>query len=216
MGIRFNCPNGHKLNVKEFLAGKRGVCPQCGAKFIIPVLAEPPAAQTMLPEGAVVSSSIEIAVLPNQPISATQIPSTPLAVAPLAESELKLAPAESIISSLVEPQPTLVADEIPICILPVQPSLTAAPPIIESTDIASPKATPRRFNQVVISFLLLILVIVLAGVLAWVLKREANREPVENTEKAAASCAPSGDSYRLSIPMCSIDSSHLVLGASFS
>ena len=40
MGIRFNCPNGHKLNVKEFLAGKRGVCPQCGAKFIIPTPAE--------------------------------------------------------------------------------------------------------------------------------------------------------------------------------
>ena len=36
MGIRFSCPNGHKLNVKAFLAGKRGVCPQCGAKFLIP------------------------------------------------------------------------------------------------------------------------------------------------------------------------------------
>src|SRR6478752_3907200 len=40
MGIRFNCPNGHKLNVKTFLAGKRGVCPQCGARFVIPVPAE--------------------------------------------------------------------------------------------------------------------------------------------------------------------------------
>ena len=24
MGIRFFCPNGHKLNVKEFQAGRRG------------------------------------------------------------------------------------------------------------------------------------------------------------------------------------------------
>src|SRR3954454_10101863 len=40
MGIRFSCPNGHKLNVKTFLAGKRGVCPQCGAKFEIPIQAE--------------------------------------------------------------------------------------------------------------------------------------------------------------------------------
>lgn len=39
MGIRFLCPNGHKLNVKTFLAGKRGVCPRCGAKFDIPTLA---------------------------------------------------------------------------------------------------------------------------------------------------------------------------------
>jgi hypothetical protein len=36
MGIRFFCPNGHKLNVKAFLAGKRGICPDCDAKFIIP------------------------------------------------------------------------------------------------------------------------------------------------------------------------------------
>ena len=36
MGIRFFCPNGHKLNVKEFQAGRRGICPFCGAKIRIP------------------------------------------------------------------------------------------------------------------------------------------------------------------------------------
>lgn len=36
MGIRFRCPNGHKLNVKSFLAGKRGICPHCGVKVEIP------------------------------------------------------------------------------------------------------------------------------------------------------------------------------------
>ncbi len=36
MGIRFHCPNGHKLNVKTFLAGKRGICPDCDARFIVP------------------------------------------------------------------------------------------------------------------------------------------------------------------------------------
>ncbi len=36
MGIRFLCPNGHKLNVKAFLAGKRGICPECDAKFLVP------------------------------------------------------------------------------------------------------------------------------------------------------------------------------------
>lgn len=36
MGIRFYCPNGHKLNVKEFQAGRRGICPFCGAKIDIP------------------------------------------------------------------------------------------------------------------------------------------------------------------------------------
>jgi hypothetical protein len=36
MGIRFLCPNGHKLNVKSELAGKRASCPDCGAKLVIP------------------------------------------------------------------------------------------------------------------------------------------------------------------------------------
>lgn len=37
MGIKFRCPNGHKLNVKSFLAGKRGVCPKCGTSLQIPL-----------------------------------------------------------------------------------------------------------------------------------------------------------------------------------
>lgn len=36
MGIRFHCPNGHKLHVKAFLAGKRGICPECGVRVEIP------------------------------------------------------------------------------------------------------------------------------------------------------------------------------------
>jgi len=35
MGIRFYCPNGHKLNVKSFQAGRVGICPYCGAKVQI-------------------------------------------------------------------------------------------------------------------------------------------------------------------------------------
>ncbi len=37
MGIRFFCPQGHKLNVKSFLAGKKGFCPHCNAKVDIPL-----------------------------------------------------------------------------------------------------------------------------------------------------------------------------------
>lgn len=36
MGIKFHCPNGHKLNVKSFLGGKRAICPACGAKVLVP------------------------------------------------------------------------------------------------------------------------------------------------------------------------------------
>jgi len=41
MGIRFFCPNGHRLNVKSYLAGKKGICPQCGVKLRIPVTSDP-------------------------------------------------------------------------------------------------------------------------------------------------------------------------------
>lgn len=40
MGIRFHCPNGHKLHVKAFQAGKKGVCPDCGSRFRIPLESE--------------------------------------------------------------------------------------------------------------------------------------------------------------------------------
>lgn len=45
MGIRFYCPNGHKLNVKSFQAGRRGICPHCGAKVQIPLQSTRPASK---------------------------------------------------------------------------------------------------------------------------------------------------------------------------
>ena len=36
MGVRFECPQGHKLHVKAHLAGQRGICPECGVRFIVP------------------------------------------------------------------------------------------------------------------------------------------------------------------------------------
>lgn len=36
MSIRVVCPNGHVLNVKENLAGKTGLCPQCKARVEVP------------------------------------------------------------------------------------------------------------------------------------------------------------------------------------
>ncbi len=43
MGIKFRCQScDKKLHVKAFLAGKRGVCPQCGAKVRIPLASEDP------------------------------------------------------------------------------------------------------------------------------------------------------------------------------
>jgi len=52
MGIRFLCPNGHKLNVKADLAGKRASCPECGASLMIPA---PSSAPAVAPAAIVVS-----------------------------------------------------------------------------------------------------------------------------------------------------------------
>ena len=46
MGIRFYCPNGHKLNVKEFQAGRRGICPFCGSRTQIPMQSTRPSGKT--------------------------------------------------------------------------------------------------------------------------------------------------------------------------
>ncbi|MDR2168998.1 MAG: DUF4339 domain-containing protein [Planctomycetaceae bacterium] len=37
MGIRFFCPNGHKLHVKSHLAGLNALCPECGVKLVVPL-----------------------------------------------------------------------------------------------------------------------------------------------------------------------------------
>lgn len=60
MGIRFLCPNGHKLNVKAELAGKRGSCPECGAKLVIP------AATTTAPIASATASLSSSASMPDQ------------------------------------------------------------------------------------------------------------------------------------------------------
>ncbi len=43
MGIRFYCPDcGRRLNIKVFLAGKRGICPHCDARVRIPLESQLP------------------------------------------------------------------------------------------------------------------------------------------------------------------------------
>jgi hypothetical protein len=46
MGIRFYCPNGHKLNVKAFQAGQRGLCPDCGVSVDIPLVSTRPSSKS--------------------------------------------------------------------------------------------------------------------------------------------------------------------------
>jgi hypothetical protein len=186
MGIRFFCPNGHKLNVKDHLAGKRGVCPKCGAKFAIPMPADLQAGDVAQPVGVGQSQSIEIAVSPatNQP--GTNPVAAPSAIIPVTEPDL--APPTDAPSSTPGPA-AAPADALPTSILggppPVQPAAADASP-----DAPYPlrRGSGRR-NQVLVSLLLLAVVIVLAGVLIWVLKREGSAPPAEKEKKTAMDAA---------------------------
>lgn len=61
MGIRFLCPNGHKLHVKNFLAGKRAICPKCGERVTVPTEDMPDASD-------VGNVSVELPTIPEQPV----------------------------------------------------------------------------------------------------------------------------------------------------
>jgi hypothetical protein len=50
MGIKFHCPQGHRLNVKAFLAGKKGICPKCGTKVRIPLVSDSALADSEIEE----------------------------------------------------------------------------------------------------------------------------------------------------------------------
>ncbi len=83
MGIRFACHVCQKpLNIKSELAGKRGLCPQCGARFRIP--SDDAAISIPLEDSGVVTTSelspsdvpaVQPAVANLQPVAATVLPS---------------------------------------------------------------------------------------------------------------------------------------------
>src|SRR5688572_2274886 len=82
MGIRVTCPTCNKqLNVKSFLAGKRGVCPDCHSKFEIP--AGGPHNVVLEVEESESAPSVSIAdPQPQSEIFAPPIQTMPLAAAP--------------------------------------------------------------------------------------------------------------------------------------
>ncbi len=72
MGIRFQCPNGHPLNVKSYLAGRRGVCPECAARFFVPTASGQPARSADQPQEATKPPSL--ATTSTQPEAPERIP----------------------------------------------------------------------------------------------------------------------------------------------
>jgi uncharacterized protein DUF4339 len=87
MGIKFLCPNGHKLNVKSFLSGKKAICPKCGVRVLVPQQNDPQPDQASAAEGSWTDVSIvEAEVLPAQPRVAGSMPTAPAAGDAIAEA----------------------------------------------------------------------------------------------------------------------------------
>lgn len=80
MGIKFHCPNGHKLNVKSFLAGKRGICPTCHVRMRIPLESEESQGEAVVAEAAPkkVSARVEEPVASSTTATAAVAPDSQL------------------------------------------------------------------------------------------------------------------------------------------
>src|SRR5438874_622573 len=104
MGIKFHCPKGHKLNVKSFLAGKKGVCPKCGTKVRIPTVSEPGLIDSELEEteathaGTVKSNgsgavAAPVLAAPTAPAVSAAMPGSEHATESAADDPIAAAPA---------------------------------------------------------------------------------------------------------------------------
>jgi hypothetical protein len=153
MGIRFACPNGHKLNVKEELAGKRAVCPDCGARFVIPS-GSPSHADVRTSATASTSTSSGIGKLQSPTAALPQLSDAALGSPPITPS--LLIPPQRPVEAMIEESP---------------PTLTEGP--TETAPVAEYKAyrRRRRRRQMTVAIVLLMAVIVLAIVLVWVVQR---------------------------------------------
>jgi hypothetical protein len=162
MGIRVTCPNGHALNVKEHLAGKRGICPSCGAKFVIP-----PATASV--EAASVSPGITAAGTAVTSESASL--SNPSVIIPIADASRPAASQSpergpATMPPAVQAVPT--AREVPN----IAPTPAVNTDVDRSVSPAIKYVAHReraRRNRTRIAVLLLFAVIVLAAVLVWIL-----------------------------------------------
>jgi hypothetical protein len=160
MGIRFSCPNGHALHVKEFLAGKRGICPSCGAKFVIPAATEPT-------ELVAVTAPVDTASVQG-PGDGMQSGERSVVIETLAASVPHPATAQVQQSGSQPAQVIGPAEAAPI----VEPALSAPTradgPASPAVKYIAQRERARR-NRTRLAILLLVTVIALAVVLVWTL-----------------------------------------------
>ncbi len=181
MGIRFSCPNGHKLNVKENLAGKRGVCPACGAKFVIPSAGDARQITDSQPGSVTASAqsaSASAAGAPSIVIAIADAPPAPAAPpAPVATA----APVVNVAAP--RPPETQTPATSPIQ-AKEGPLFVTNPdnPVAAVSKYTAHRMRSRRF-QTTIAIVLLLAVVVLGIVLVWVLSGGTETAPLSEHPK---------------------------------
>lgn len=171
MGIRFSCPNGHNLNVKTFLAGKRGVCPQCGARFVIPGPSELRTSE--VGRNGTLTESQTVGTISATAVHTPAVAASPSIIVSVADAKVsdEASGAQSPANSSIVPVPPT----------PIAPLAAASPPP------RVPRPGRRRQFQLMINVLLFLLVVVLAIVLFIVMRRQLSQQPaVKKTHTAAA------------------------------
>lgn len=119
MGIRFYCPNGHKLNVKAFQAGMRGICPYCGAKVQIPLHSTRPSTKELKARRAAQRGAAASDPTAKTPTPSPVTPARPTASQPNVSSDLPPLPTASpfddlspLLSSAGTPETAVTPDEM--------------------------------------------------------------------------------------------------------
>ncbi|HEY3392791.1 MAG TPA: hypothetical protein VGK58_08795 [Lacipirellulaceae bacterium] len=192
MGIRLSCPNGHKLNVKDNLAGKRGICPACGAKFVIPAASEPaPAAGQPAGDTGISAQSAAAGGAPSSPSIVIALADAPPKSAPVIAPAAPAPPAVNVNSS----QPPQTTAPAATAAPKVVPAPSAETPIV-LTDSDHPAAAVSKYVthrmrirrlQTTIAIALLIAVVVLGVVLVWVLSGGPETASARQTSSSAQS-----------------------------
>ena len=77
MGIEAFCPNGHRMKVKDHLAGRLGVCPTCGSRFRLP---EASGEQPPHPDSPTVPATLPLPLAEMLAIDTAVISTLPIAV----------------------------------------------------------------------------------------------------------------------------------------
>jgi hypothetical protein len=148
MGIRFYCPQGHKLNVKSFLAGKKGFCPHCNAKVDVPLRSTRPSSKEDKQKSVQSAMMVPMAspgagagVLQEAPLArpvAAPAQSAPMAL-PLSVSAVS-SPASAV------PHPALRAGPGPTLTVPMHAPTPASAPAPSPTIL--PVGSPAPSVQV--------------------------------------------------------------------